>query len=137
MNLDEIKYSVEKNPPKTEIELQTRVLNYCMKNKIDFIQFSTIGRGWSRVNKYSEEEFYNESFGTKKETITETNERLSKYIKNNYLQKKDCVVWFSTFFGLASCRFYDAAGNKSFNIIGTAKEEQENFKKLADLYHTF
>ena len=135
MNLTEIDFSIKEKPPQTEIELQSRVLEYCIKNDIDFIEFSTVGRGWSKVNKFSENQFYNEPFATKKETVTETNERLSKYIKDNYLQKKDCVVWFTTFFGLVNCRFYDFKTDKNINIQGTAKEEQKLFKKLADLYH--
>lgn len=136
MNLTEIDYSIKENPPQTEIELQSRVLEYCIKNEIDFIEFSTVGRDWSKVNKFSENQFYSEPFATKKETTTEINERLSKYIKDNYLQKKDCVVWFSTFFGLVNCRFYDAKTNKNINIQGTAKNCQEGFKTLVDLYHS-
>lgn len=136
MNLTEIDYSIKENPPQTEIELQSRVLKYCIKNSIDFIEFSTVGRDWSKVNNFSENQFYNEPFATKKETTTETNKRLSKYIKDNYLQKKDCVVWFSTFFGLVNCRFYDAKTNKNINIQGTAKDCQEGFKTLVDLYHS-
>ena len=136
MNLTEINFSIVENPPQTEIELQSRVLEYCIKNSIDFIEFSTVGGDWSKVNKFSENEFYNEPFATKKETMVEANERLSKYIKDNYLQKKDCVVWFSTFFGLVNCRFYDAKTNKNLNIHGTAKDCQKGFKKLVDLYHS-
>lgn len=136
MNLPEIDYSIKENPPQTEIELQSRVLDYCIKNKIDFIEFSTVGKDFSKVNKFSEEQFYNKPFATKKETIIEINERLSKYIKDNYLQKKDCVVWFSTFFGMVNCRFYDAKTNKNINIQGTAKDCQKGFKKLVDLYYS-
>lgn len=137
MNLTEIDFSIKENPPQTEIELQNRVLSYCIKNKIDFIDFSTVGEDFSKVNKFSEEQFYNEPFATKKETITETNERLSKYIKDNYLGgKKDCIVWFSTFFGLVNCRFYDASTNKNLNIEGSARLEQKAFSELVNLFHS-
>lgn len=136
MNLNEIGYSIKENPPKTEIELQSRVLNYCIKNKIDFIEVSTVGKDWSKVNKFSREVFYNEPFATKKETIKETNDRLIRYINENYINKKDCVVLFSTFFGMTSCKFYDAETNKNININGIAREQQKAFVNLVDLYHT-
>ena len=135
MKLKEIRFSIKQNPPQTEIELQSRILEYCIKNKIDFIEFSTIGTKWSKINKYSEGEFYNEPFAKKKETITEVNERLSKYIKDSYLQKKDFIIWFSTFFGLVNCRFYDAETNENINIEGTAREQNKSFNSLIELYH--
>lgn len=136
MNLKEIISSIEQSPPKTEIELQRRAFKYCIKNKIDFIEFSTVGYGSSKINKFSEGLFFSEPFATKKETILETNKRLSEHIKANYLQKKDCVVWFSTFFGLVNCRFYDAQTNKSLNIEGEAREKQKSFSSLVELYHS-
>lgn len=135
MNLTEINYSLEQNPPKTEIELQTRVLEYCIKNEIDFIEVSTVGYGYSKINKYSENTFYNNEFAKKGESINDTNKRLCEYIKTEYLQKKDCVVWVSTFFGLVDCRFYDAKTNKSIYIEGTASKEQKAFRELVGLLH--
>lgn len=135
MNLKEINHSLEQSPPKTEIELQTRVLEYCIKNEVDFIEVSTVGYGYSKINKYSENVFCSNEFAKKGEAINDTNKRLCEYIKTEYLEKKDCVVWFSTFFGLVACRFYDAQTNTNINIGGSASKEQKVFKELVNLLH--
>ena len=87
MNLKDIEYSINKKPVSNERELLERVVKYCILNKIDFIEFSTIGFNYfgSRINSYSTGEFYSEPFGRKKETIVDTNKRLSEYIKDNVL----------------------------------------------------
>ena len=136
MNLKEISLSIEAKAPKTERELHDRTLEYCINNKIDFIEVSTVGFEWSKVNKYSQEVFYNKPFYNKGETIHQTNERLLEYIEKNYINKKDCVVWFSTFFGLKEVIFYDSLTHSSIRFKGGASEEATNFNKLIDIYHS-
>ncbi|MGL5713281.1 MAG: hypothetical protein ACRCX2_09700 [Paraclostridium sp.] len=43
------------------------IFSFCLKERIDFIEFSTVGVGWSKIMKYSKDEFSAEPFAKKKE----------------------------------------------------------------------
>jgi hypothetical protein len=138
MNLAQIENHLKKRKYKNENHFFKVLYSFCHRYKIDYATFSTVGCDYlgNNIVAFDKEGFFDSTnFDIKKVTKEQSDEKLTSLIKTKYINKKDVIVIYRSFWGLQKIVFYDSTTNQNFCLGGNEKENFMEFKKLVDSYH--